>query len=158
LSHENIRIPTTPNYYSVNQGYEQFWTPGVRAYVHWLQGLDEAKREPLALRYIGSMVADFHRNLLQGGVFLYPGDLRAPEGKMRLLFEAQALAFLVNQAGGYASDGIGSILDIQPHELHQRVPLMMGNRDLVETAENFIREYDQEWVRAYLPMRQGRAI
>ncbi len=156
LSHEDIRIPEKPKYYSVNQGYEKYWTAGVRAYVHWLQGLDGANQEPLGLRYIGSMVADFHRNLLQGGVFLYPGDMRHPDGKMRLMFEAQALAFITNQAGGYASDGVGSILDIQPHELHQRVPLFMGSRDLVETAENFIRDHDPEWIKAYLPLRQRK--
>lgn len=156
LSHENIQIPPTPKYYSVNQGYEKHWTPGIRAYVEWLQGLDGTNHEPLGLRYIGSMVADFHRNLLQGGVFLYPGDMRYPNGKMRLMFEAQALAFITNQAGGYASDGVGSILDIQPHELHQRVPLFMGNRDLVETAENFIREHDAEWIKAYLPLRRSK--
>ncbi|HLV35674.1 MAG TPA: class 1 fructose-bisphosphatase [Spirillospora sp.] len=158
LSHENIQLPEKPKYYSANQGYQKYWTPGVRAYINWLQGLDDAGREPLTLRYIGSMVADFHRNLLQGGVFFYPGDMRQPAGKMRLLFEAQALAFIVSQAGGYASDGIGSILDIQPRELHQRVPLFLGNRTLVETAENFIREYDHEWIKAYLPLRQSQAI
>lgn len=158
LSHENIRIPAAPKYYSVNQGNEKYWSPGVRAYVKWLQGLYGEGHEPLDLRYIGSMVADFHRNLLRGGVFLYPADARGdgnPCGKMRLMFEAQALAFLASQAGGYASDGVGSILDIQPSDLHQRVPLFMGNRDLVQKAENFIREYDQDWIRQYLPYRQG---
>jgi fructose-1,6-bisphosphatase I len=159
LSHENIRVPAKPKYYSVNQGYEKYWMPGVRGYVKWLQGMYGAGHEPLAHRYIGSMVADFHRNLLRGGVFLYPGDLQKPSepyGKMRLMFEAQALAFLINQAGGYASDGVGSILDIQPSSLHQRVPLFIGNRDLVEKAENFIRDHDQEWIRAYLPFRHGQ--
>jgi fructose-1,6-bisphosphatase I len=158
LSHDNIRIPPKPKYYSVNQGYEKYWTAGVRAYVKWLQGMYGAGHEPLGLRYTGSMVADFHRNLLQGGVFIYPGDLKKakePFGKMRLMFEAQALAFLANQAGGYASDGIGSILDIQPAMLHQRIPLFVGNRDLVERAENFIREHDQSWIKAYLPFRRG---
>lgn len=158
LSHDNIRIPPKPKYYSVNQGYEKYWTTGVRAYVKWLQGMYGTGHEPLGHRYIGSMVSDFHRNLLRGGVFLYPGDMQNPKepyGKMRLMFEAQALAFLINQAGGYASDGVGSILDIQPTALHQRVPLFIGNRDLVEKAENFIREHDQDWIRAYLPFRQG---
>jgi fructose-1,6-bisphosphatase I len=76
---------------------------------------------------------------------------------MRLMFEAQALAFIISQAGGYASDGIGSILDIQPHSLHQRVPLFLGNRPLVETAENYIREHDQDWIKTYLPLRQNKA-
>lgn len=155
LSHENIQIPEHPRYYSVNQGYEKYWTRGVRDYVQWLQGLDTPTHDPLALRYTGSLVADFHRNLLRGGVFLYPGDMRHPDGKMRLLFEAQALAFIASHAGGYASDGVGSILDLQPHQLHQRVPLFIGSRALVETAENFIREHDQDWMKAYLPMRQG---
>ena len=155
LRHENIHIPTKPKYYSVNQGYEKHWTPGVRNYVKWLQGIYGEGREPLAHRYIGSMVADFHRNLMRGGVFLYPGDTQNPAGKMRLMFEAQALAFIANQAGGYASDGIGSLLDIQPSALHQRVPVFIGNRPLVEMAENFIRESDQVWAKAYLPLRQG---
>jgi fructose-1,6-bisphosphatase I len=156
LSHENIQLPAQPRYYSANQGYEATWTPGVQAYTKWLQGMGDPVREPLALRYTGAMVADFHRNLLRGGVFYYPGEQRDPAGKMRLMFEAQALAFIISEAGGYASDGIGSILDIQPHNLHQRVPLFMGNRDLVEMAENFIREQDSAWIKAYLPLRQGK--
>lgn len=161
LSHENIRLPGAPKYYSVNHGNEKYWTPGVRNYVKWLQGIYGEGHEPLGHRYIGSMVADFHRNLLRGGVFLYPGDLldRAkPYGKLRLMFEVQALSFLVEQAGGYGSDGIGSVLDIQPHNLHQRVPLFIGNRDLVERAEDFIRKHDQEWIEAYLPYREGKRI
>ena len=109
-------------------------------------------------RYIGSLVADFHRNLLRGGIFFYPGDMQEPEkpaGKMRLMFEAQAIAFLAEQAGGYGSDGIGNLLDIQPHSLHQRVPMFVGNRDLVEKAEQYIHDYDQEWVAAYSPFREG---
>jgi fructose-1,6-bisphosphatase I len=160
LSHPNIRIPDKAQYYSVNQGNEKYWTPGVRRFVKWLQGIHGEGHKPLGHRYVGSMVADFHRNLLRGGIFLYPGDLQdrsKPQGKLRLMYEVQALAFLAQQAGGYASDGIGDVLDIQPHALHQRVPLFIGNRDLVETAEQFIRDYDQEWVEAYLPYR-GEAM
>jgi fructose-1,6-bisphosphatase I len=157
LSHENIQIPDQPQYYSANHGYEKEWTPGIQAYLKWLQNVKGAKQQPLGLRYIGSLVSDFHRNLLRGGVFVYPGDIKNPAGKMRLMFEAQALAFIASQAGGYASDGIGSVLDIQPHALHQRVPLIIGNRHLVESAENFVREHDQEWIKTYLPIRQGRA-
>jgi fructose-1,6-bisphosphatase I len=152
LSHENIRVPDHALYFSANVGYEKYWTPGVRRYAKWLQGIEGEGRKPLGQRYIGSLVADFHRNLLRGGVFFYPGDLQEagkPYGKMRLMFEAQAIAFLAEQAGGYASDGLGNILDIQPQSLHQRVPLFVGNRDLVETAEQYIREYDQEWCEAY---------
>ena len=90
------------------------------------------------MRYIGSLVADFHRNLLQGGVFYYPGDMQKPHGKIRLLMEAQALAFIARDAGGYASDGIGDILDIQPHRLHQRTPLFIGSRDDVAMAMEFL--------------------
>jgi fructose-1,6-bisphosphatase I len=156
LSHDNIRVPDKALYYSANAGNEKYWTPGVRRYAKWLQGIEGEGRKPLGHRYIGSLVADFHRNLLRGGVFFYPGDLQEPDkpfGKMRLMFEAQAIAFLAEQAGGYASDGIGDILDIQPHSLHQRVPLIVGNRDLVQTAEQYIRDYDQEWIKAYMPFR-----
>ena len=158
LSHANMQIPTQPKYYSTNQGYEKYWSSGVRSYVKWLQGIYGEGRDPLTQRYTGSLVADFHRNLLRGGVFLYPGDTRDPAGKMRLMFEAQALAFIANQAGGYASDGVGSLLDLQPTALHQRVPLFIGNRDLVETAEDFIRDHDQDWIKSYLPYRQGKSV
>jgi len=161
LSHENIKIPPKPQYYSVNHGHEKYWTPGVRRYVKWLQGIYGEGREPLQHRYIGSLVADFHRNLLRGGVFVYPADSRErkkPYGKLRLMYELQALAFLAEQAGGYASDGIGSILDIQPQTLHQRAPFFVGSRDLVEHAEEFIRNYDQEWVAMYAPFRDGQRI
>ena len=111
----------------------------------WLQGHNGAQKG-LSLRYVGSLVADFHRNLLSGGVFYYPADTKDPEqpqGKLRLLYEAIPLAFLAEQAGGYASDGRQAILDIQPTSLHQRTPLFVGNRNLVEKAESFIREHDR---------------
>lgn len=161
LSHPDIRVPDKALYYSANAGNEKYWTPGVRRYAKWLQGIEGEGHKPLGHRYIGSLVSDFHRNLLRGGVFFYPGDLQEPEkpyGKMRLMFEAQAIAFLAEQAGGYASDGVGSILDIQPHSLHQRVPLIVGNRDLVEKAEQYIRDYDQEWVQAYMPFRNKELV
>ena len=144
LSHPNIRIPAKPKYYSVNQGYQRWWSPGVQAYTEWLQGGHNSPYA-LSLRYIGSLVADFHRNLLQGGVFYYPADKKDPKkpgGKLRLLYEAAPLAFLAQQAGGYASDGQQSILDIVPTSLHQRVPFFIGNRDLVQQAEQMIAERD----------------
>lgn len=149
LSHPNIRIPSPGKYYSINQGYQKFWTEGTQQYVSWLQGLDEADREPLGHRYIGSMIADFHRTLLRGGVFLYPADRRQPVGKLRLTYEAQPLAFIASQAGGYVSDGVGDVLDIQPQNLHQRVPVFMGNRELVEKAEWFLQTYDADILAAY---------
>ncbi|HAJ34269.1 MAG TPA: class 1 fructose-bisphosphatase [Chloroflexi bacterium] len=145
LSHPHIRLTDKPKYYSVNQGYQPYWTPGVQAYTEWLQR-DTPEKKGLSLRYIGSLVADFHRNLLAGGVFYYPADRKDPKkpgGKLRLIYEANPLAFLIEQAGGYASDGTQAILDIQPTKLHQRVPLFIGNRILVEQAEALIRTHDQ---------------
>lgn len=143
LSHPDIRMPTRPKYYSVNHGYEQYWSAGVKRFTRWLQGMDqEAPRKPLSSRYIGSLVADFHRNLLEGGVFCYPADTRNPGGKLRLVYEAIPLALVAEQAGGYASDGRRNILDVQPGSLHQRTPLFIGNRDLVERAEEFKARYD----------------
>jgi fructose-1,6-bisphosphatase I len=144
LSHPNIQVPKKAKYYSVNQGYERQWSPGVQRYTRWLQGENETGKG-LSLRYIGSLVADFHRNLLDGGIYYYPADIKdpsKPQGKLRLMCEANPLSFLVEQAGGYASDGHQRILDIQPQTLHQRVPLYIGSRDLVEKAEEFIRELD----------------
>jgi len=157
LSHPNMIIPDKPIYYSANHGNEKYWTPGVRRYVKELQGIHGIGGQPLGHRYIGSLVADIHRNLMRGGVFVYPGDMmnggRKPYGKLRLMYEGQAVAFIVEQAGGLASDGLGHILDVQPHELHQKIPCFIGNRDLVQLAERYIVEYDQEWVQAYLPYR-----
>lgn len=148
LSHENIRLPEPPGYYSINSAYFSRWTPGVQEYVRWLQGRSETEASSLeapslSMRYVGSLVSDFHRNLLQGGVFCYPADSDNPEGKMRLLYEAGPLAYLIEQAGGYASDGQRPILDIVPAELHQRTPLFIGNRPLVSRAEAFMRREDR---------------
>jgi len=143
LSHPNIRLPK-PKYYSANQGYSKYWTEGVRHYTRWLQGEEDTKRS-LSLRYIGSMVSDIHRTLLAGGVFYYPSDTRDPKkqhGKLRLLYEALPMAFIIEQAGGYGSTGRGPLLEVQPTELHQRTPLYLGNRELVEKAEEFIAKYD----------------
>jgi fructose-1,6-bisphosphatase I len=130
LSHENMRTPFHATIYSVNEGNEPDWPDAVREAVRQLK-YGQAAGMPnrrLAARYIGSLVADFHRNLLYGGVFLYPPTRRNPQGKLRLLYEAAPLALIVEQAGGYASDGSGPILDIVPGELHQRVPLYIGSR------------------------------
>jgi len=143
LSHPNMRFPSPPKYYSVNESYYDEWTHGAQSYYHWLQGRKEKNLSvnptKLSSRYIGSLVADFHRNLLSGGVFAYPAEADKPEGKIRLLYEAGPLAFMAEQAGGYASDGKRPIADIQPEDLHQRVPLYIGNRDLVRMAEAFLR-------------------
>ncbi len=145
LSHPNIRIPSPPKYFSVNIGYELFWSRGVRAYTEHLQGRAGGVKG-LSLRYIGTLVSDFHRNLLAGGVFYYPADTKdpnTPTGKLRLLYEAAPLAFIAEQAGGGASDGRGRILDIQPESLHQRTPLFIGDRELVEKVEELVRKHDK---------------
>lgn len=153
LSHPDITIPSLPKYYSVNHGYQKYWTPGIRRSVEWLQGLDADDRAPLSHRYIGSMISDFHRNLLRGGIILYPGDSQQPDGKLRLTYEAQPMAFIAAQAGGYASDGLGDILTIQPHHLHQRVPIFIGNRDLVEKVEWFMQTHDHGFLAEYRTRR-----
>jgi fructose-1,6-bisphosphatase I len=142
LSHPKIHIQEPPQYYSLNQGNERYWSKGMRAYTRWLQG--QAPESPsLSARYIGSLVADFHRNLLAGGVFAYPADSRdpnKPHGKLRLMYEAIPLAFLSEQAGGRGSDGKQNILDIAPEKLHERTPFFVGSKGLVERGEEFMRE------------------
>jgi fructose-1,6-bisphosphatase I len=133
LSHPNIRIPDTGKYLSVNDSYEQVWDDSTKSLMRRYRGL-EGDRKPLNVRYVGSLVADFHRNLLGGGVFAYPANAKSPRGKLRLLYEANPLAFVVEQAGGAACDGHQRILDIQPTELHQRTPLFIGSKEEVELA------------------------
>jgi fructose-1,6-bisphosphatase I len=144
LSHPNIKIPSRPKYFSVNLGYQMYWSRGVQRYTEYLQGR-EGGMKGLSLRYVGTLVSDFHRNLLAGGVFYYPADSRdrqTPRGKLRLMYEAAPLAFIAEQAGGAASNGKGRIMDIQPSSLHERTPLFIGSRSLVEKADESIREYD----------------
>ncbi len=145
LSHPYIRMPSPAKYFSVNLGYQMYWSKGVQSYTKYLQGR-EGGVKGLSLRYIGTLVSDFHRNLLAGGVFYYPGDTKdskTSSGKLRLLYEAAPLALIAEQAGGYASDGTRRILDIRPESLHQRTPLFIGNRNLVEKVEEFIRNEDR---------------
>jgi fructose-1,6-bisphosphatase I len=141
LSHPDIRIPERARYYSVNEAYTNYWFDGMRKYVEYLKAIDKKTGRPYSLRYIGSLVADFHRNLISGGIFLYPRDRKStdqPEGKLRLLYEAAPMAMLVREAGGLAvTDDGRDILDIQPTNLHQRVPLIIGSLHDVETATRF---------------------
>ena len=137
LSHPNIRIPNEGRYLSVNDSYEQHWDDPVKALMRRYRGLD-GERKAMNVRYVGSLVADFHRNLLGGGIFCYPPNRKSPKGKLRLLYEANPLAFICEQAGGAATDGAGRILDIQPTELHQRVPLYMGSKSDVDIARQMI--------------------
>jgi fructose-1,6-bisphosphatase I len=139
LSHPNIKIPDPPvRYYSVNEGYWTRWAPGVQRFIQELKGVGRDLTRAYSSRYIGSLVADFHRTLLSGGIFLYPDDRLAPEGKLRLIYEASPLALIAEAAGGRASTGSEDILDIQPKALHQRTPLFIGSADLVTMAEEFL--------------------
>jgi fructose-1,6-bisphosphatase I len=137
LSHPNIRIPADGRYLSVNDSYEQHWNPQVRQLMRRYRAL-EGDRKALNVRYVGSLVADFHRNLLGGGVFCYPPNQKHPKGKLRLLYEANPLAFIVEQAGGAAIDGAQRIMDLQPTELHQRVPLYIGSKRDVDLAQQVL--------------------
>ncbi|MBI2921517.1 MAG: class 1 fructose-bisphosphatase [Planctomycetes bacterium] len=143
LSHEDIRMPEKAKIYSANEGNQAFWGEGDRKYIQYLKTPDKDSGRPYSTRYIGSLVADFHRNLLYGGVFLYPADRKDPKkpaGKLRVLYEAAPLAFVAEQAGGAASDGKHRILDIQPKGLHDRTPLCIGPKADVALYEKFLRE------------------
>jgi fructose-1,6-bisphosphatase I len=137
LSHPNIRIPETGRYLSVNDSYEELWDENVRTVMRKYKGLDGASKA-LSTRYVGSLVADFHRNLLGGGIFAYPANRKTPRGKLRLLYEANPLAFIVEQAGGAATDGAQRVLDVSPTELHQRTPLFIGSKHEVELAKRVL--------------------
>ncbi|MGH7458783.1 MAG: class 1 fructose-bisphosphatase [Longimicrobiaceae bacterium] len=136
LSHPDIKMPDRPQLiYSVNEGYTARWSDRQKRLVERLKGLDGSGNKPFTSRYIGSLVADVHRTLLYGGLFMYPADSGHPNGKLRLLYEGAPLAMIVEHAGGRASDGRRRILDLEPTELHQRVPLYIGSREFVELAE-----------------------
>lgn len=138
LSHPNIRTPERGRIYSVNEGNYGKWPTGVKRYVDWLKAEDKATGRPYSARYVGSLVADFHRNLLYGGIYLYPGDAKNPNGKLRLLYEGAPLAFIAEQAGGAASSGAQRIMDIAPASLHQRSPLFIGSPADVRECEEFV--------------------
>ncbi|ARM30534.1 class 1 fructose-bisphosphatase [Prosthecochloris sp. HL-130-GSB] len=139
LSHENITIPQQGKYYSINEGAWKQFNQSTKNYIDYLKEEDESTGRPYSTRYIGSLVADFHRNLLTGGIFIYPATDRHENGKLRLMYEANPLAFICEQAGGRATDGKQRILDIDPTELHQRTPLYIGSKEDVLKAEEFER-------------------
>ena len=140
LSHEQIRTPPTGRYYSVNESNFGRWSPGVQRAVRGFHGDDPARLRGKNSRYIGSLVADFHRNLIAGGIYLYPGDTNHPDGKLRLLYECMPMAFLSEAAGGKATDGRRPILDIEPADLHQRTPLVIGGAADVDYVTAVIAE------------------
>ncbi len=137
LSHPNIQMPKNGKIYSVNTGNYLKFPQGVKDYIDYCQDVDAETNRPYTGRYIGSLVSDFHRNLLKGGIYFYPEGTNAPKGKLRLLYECNPLAFLAEQAGGLATDGNRRILDLEPTELHQRVPFFVGSKNMVEKAMSF---------------------
>lgn len=141
LSHPDMRCPKAGKIYSINEGNYAHFPDGVKKYIKYCQEIDSTTERPYSSRYIGSLVADFHRNLLKGGVFIYPSTHKSPKGKLRLLYECNPLAFIIEQAGGKASDGFRRILDVQPTSLHQRTPLFIGSADMVTMAEEFMSRY-----------------
>jgi fructose-1,6-bisphosphatase I len=138
LSHEDMKIPRRGSIYSVNEGNYDRWQQSMQRYIQWLKKEDQASGRPYSSRYIGSLVADVHRTLLYGGIYCYPGDTKNPSGKLRLMYENNPLSFIVENAGGAASDGRRRILDIKPTSLHQRTPLFIGSKDDVRMAEEFL--------------------
>ncbi|MBE1276389.1 class 1 fructose-bisphosphatase [Enterovibrio baiacu] len=145
LSHENMRIPEEGTIYSINEGNYIKFPQGVKKYLKFCQENEPEDNRPYTSRYIGSLVSDFHRNMLKGGIYLYPSTAAYPSGKLRLLYECNPMSFIMEQAGGKASDGKQRILDIKPTELHQRVPYFVGSTHMVDKVEAFLRDNpDQE--------------
>jgi fructose-1,6-bisphosphatase I len=140
LSHYDIKTPEDGPYYSINEGHYKKMPKGIQQYIKYCQVEDSSTGRPYSARYIGSLVSDFHRNLLRGGVFIYPQTGAAPKGKLRLLYECNPIAFLAEQAGGKASTGTERILNIKPTSLHQRVPFIVGSKNMVDKVEEIIRE------------------
>ncbi len=141
LSHPDMQIPDMGKIYSINEGNYERMPEGLRQYVRYCQTLDKATNRPYTARYIGSLVADFHRNMLKGGIYVYPGIPSHPDGKLRLLYEANPMAFLIEQAGGRASNGFERIMELQPTELHQRTPLFVGSSKMMDTVEELMEKH-----------------
>lgn len=141
LSHPNIQTPTDGRLYAFNEGNYNSFSKGLQKYCDWVKEKDSATGRPYSARYIASMVADIHRNLIKGGVFCYPATAGSPDGKLRLLYECNPMAFIVEQAGGVATTGHQRIMEIEPTRLHQRVPAIMGSKNMVNKVLSFIEEH-----------------
>ena len=139
LSHPNMRFPKDGEIYSVNEGNYLDFPNGIKKYIKYCQA--EQDNRPYTSRYIGSLVSDFHRNMIKGGIYMYPKSTKNPKGKLRLLYECNPMAFIAEQANGIASDGFNRIMDIKPSELHQRVPFICGSKNMVRKAEEFMKEF-----------------
>nr|MBK9653374.1 class 1 fructose-bisphosphatase [Bacteroidota bacterium] len=141
LSHPDMMSPNDGKIYSINEGNYVHFPEGVKKYIKYCQVEDDASSRPYSSRYIGSLVSDFHRNLIKGGIYVYPSTYKSPKGKLRLLYECNPLAMIVEQSGGRATDGFMRILEIQPKSLHQRTPLFIGSLNMVNKAEEFMLKY-----------------
>ncbi|CAN5390164.1 class 1 fructose-bisphosphatase [soil metagenome] len=141
LSHPDMKCPADGKIYSINEGNYVHFPEGVKQYIKYCQVEDEATKRPYSSRYIGSLVADFHRNMLKGGIFIYPSTAKSPNGKLRLLYECNPVAWIIEEAGGKASDGYVRILEKQPTTLHERTPLFIGSANMVKMAEEFMEKY-----------------
>jgi fructose-1,6-bisphosphatase I len=141
LSHSNIKIPEDGTIYSINEGNYVHFPEGVKQYIKFCQVEDEDTKRPYTSRYIGSMVADLHRNLIKGGIYIYPTTASAPKGKLRLVYECNPLAFIIEQAGGRATNGYDRILDIEVTEIHQRESIFIGSKNMVLLAEEYMAKY-----------------
>ncbi len=143
LSHPDIKIPKKGKIYSINEGNYKYWHPGLKKYIKYLQDIDPDTSRPYSSRYIGSMVADVHRTLLYGGIFMYPADVRNKKGKLRLMYECNPMAFIVETAGGRASNGKMRVLEVQPEALHERCPIFIGSEEDVAMVEKFMAEAEK---------------
>jgi len=141
LSHPDIKFPEDGTIYSVNEGNYLDFPLGVKKYIKYCQ--EENENRPYTSRYIGSLVSDFHRNMIKGGIYMYPKGSRNPDGKLRLLYECNPMAFIAEQANGKSSDGYVRTMDVEPTELHQRVPFICGSKSMVEKVEAFMREFGE---------------
>jgi len=146
LSHPNIQTPKKGNVYSINEGNYLHFPDGIKKYLKFCQEEDELSNRPYSSRYIGSGVADIHRNLITGGIYIYPTTTKSPKGKLRLLYECNPLAFILEQAGGKASTGGKRIMDLPITELHQRTPLFLGSSEMVDVAQDFMTKYSSELI------------
>ncbi len=142
LTKKNIKIPEIGPYYSINEGSYNSWEPGLKKYIKFCQMEDKETMRPYSARYVGSMVADVHRTMLKGGIFIYPPSKKYPDGKLRLMYECNPLAFLIEQAGGRASNGFGRVMEVEPNSIHQRTPIYIGSTYNVEQAEYFLKKYE----------------
>lgn len=157
LSHPNLKIPKEGTIYSINEGNYVHFPDGVKQYIKYCQVEDNATSRPYTSRYIGSMVADIHRSIIKGGVFIYPTTSSAPNGKLRLMYECNPMAFIIEQAGGKASDGFKRILDLEVDSLHQRSAIFIGSENMVLKAEEFMKAYSADQANGVVASKESVA-